>query len=498
MRFALKPPPGLVSDDTPFAAPGVWEDALNMRPWLGKMQALGPYLQAFGATLSGVCRNLLPWTEIDGATVIAFGTHTSLLVHKDGALHDITPLTLSAGNEHSSSGSPGYGSGLYGMGTYSSPASDYFARTWSLATYGQTLIASPRGGTIYQWMNDVLVPAAAVANAPDQCTAVLVTPERQVLAFGCNEEVSGDFNPLAIRGSDVENITDWSAGTNDNAFQYILEGGGQIVTAKLIGSFVGVWTNSALHLGQFVGDIGQAYRFDRVADNCGLIAPNALHIVNQTAFWLGSDYQFRMWQPGTEPVILKCPIWKDFVDNLYTSQKEKIVAAGISKFNEVWFHYPDSRDGNENSRSVAFNIQDATWFRGGFARSAAADAGVLTHPIMAAPTGEVYYHEHSAGTDPAWFLKTSDLYFDEGGRAMMTRGIRPDFEDQEGDVSLTIEVRTYPQGPSTTKGPYTLANDAQKKDMRVSGHVFSIKFSGTEYVRMGKPVFDLAPMGMRA
>lgn len=495
MRIPLAPPAGLNSDETSFARPGTWEDGSNVRFRDGKPQVLDGILKAFAPTLGGICRNILSWTENDGTPVIAFGTHSHLYVYKNGGLHDITPTGLAAGNPHSSSGTPGFGTGTYGSGTYSTPASDYYARTWSLDTYGQSLIACPRGGTIYQWNNDVLTRAAAITGAPAACNAVLVTPERQLLAFGCKSS-SGAFNALAIRGSDIENITDWTPDTHDNAFEHILEGGGRIVSARLIGSYVAVWTNNGLHMGQFIGNLGQAYRFDRVGANCGLIAPNAVHVVNQSAFWLSPDYQFRGWGVGGEPTILNCPIWKDFVDNLTASQLEKVVASGVSKYGEVWFHYPDARDGNENSRYVAFNTATGTWFKGILPRSAASDAGVVTHPILAAPTGEVFYHEHAQGTSPSWFLKSSDQYLDEGSRAFLLRGIRPDFESQSGAIDLTLFTRRFAQGDVTQKGPYSLAVSDDRKDFLVSAHIVAVQFAGSSYVRLGKPVFDAVPTGM--
>ena len=501
MRLPLKPKPGLFSDDTTFASPGVWEDASNIRFWLGSWQTIGGWGKAFPTNLTGVCRALLPWTQVDGQMIVAFGTHSALQVYSNGLLSDITPAGLTVGNENTSGGSPGWGSGAWGTGTWSSAASDYYARTWSLATYGEQLIANPRGKGIYRWENDPLFPAVIIPNAPTVVDGILVTSEAQILAFGCNEEVSGNYNPLAIRGSDIRDPEMWTTAANNNAFEHILEGGGRIVGWKQIGSYIAVWTNSALHLGQFIGEAGQAYRFDRVAENCGLVAPNAVEVVNQTAFWIGPDYQFRAWQLGGEPAILKCPIWRDFTDNLVEAQKEKIVATGVSKFGEVWFHYPDDRDGIENSRYVAFNIADGTWFKGIMARSAAVDAGIATHPIMVEPSGGVYYHEYgetaNGGALP-WFIRSSDQYMDDGGRAVLIRGVRPDFEDQSGDIDLTFYVRRFPQGVAVEKGPYTLPNDREKKDLRVQGHIIASEFSGTEYARYGRPIFDLVPTGARA
>jgi hypothetical protein len=83
----------------------------------------------------------------------------------------------------------------------------------------------------------------------------------------------------------------------------------------------------------------------------------------------------------------------------------------------------------------------------------------------------------------------------------MIRGIYPDFEYQDADVSLTLYTRNFPQGAETTKGPYTLATGADRKDFRVSGKIAAARFStasgATPGFRLGKPVFDAVPLGER-
>lgn len=503
MRFPLLPPPGIVSDDTTFSTAGVWADGSNVRPWLGKMQVIGGCVDALGATLSGVCRNVLPWNDNDGISNIAFGTHTHLQVFKAGSLYDITPSGLAAGAEHGAGG-PGYGAGPYGEGNYGEPSTDdYFPRTWSLANYGQALMANPRRGGLYIWENDTANDATLVSQAPESIVCILVTPERQVLAFGCNEELSGDFNALCIRGSDIEDYTDWTTNTDDNVFEHILEGGtgNRIVTARLFGSYVAVWTESDVFLGQFIGDPGQTYRFDRIASGCGLVGPNAVQIINQTAYWITPDYQVFAWSLGGVPALVPCPIRNDFQNNLSAGQFEKICATSVSQFGEVWWFYPDARDGIENSRYIAVSTVSGAWFRGQLARSAAVDSGPTAYPLFVTPTGTGYSHENGQSINGApldWFIQSSDLYLDEAQRFVMIRGIWPDFEDQAGSVSLEISLRKYPQATPVTKGPYALTVGKSKKDFLMSGRVAAVKFSGSStpaFMRLGKPSFDVVLTG---
>src|SRR5207253_11516396 len=109
--------------------------------------------------------------------------------------------------------------------------------------------------------------------------------QRQVMAFGCNEEISGDVNPLCIRFSDIENPEDWTTTPTNNAGEVILKGGGRLVGARAVGPYILAWTDNALYMGTFVGDPSQTWRFDQIGRNCGLMGPNAAVVVGQTAYW---------------------------------------------------------------------------------------------------------------------------------------------------------------------------------------------------------------------
>lgn len=503
MKVPFLPPPGIVSDDTAFASVGRWADGNNMRPWRGSMQTVGGWSLATSG-LSGVCRSVLSWTDIDGFSNIAFGTHTKLYVRVAGVDYDITPASgFTAGSENGAGG-PGYGAGTYGSGTWGGASvGSYFPLTWSLANWGENLLANPRGQSLFVWTNNTANDATEVTQAPDNISYMLVA-RRQVLALGCNEELSGTFNPLCIRGSDLEDYTDWTTTASNNAFEYIVSGSGRIVAGAEIGDYIAVWTDNGLYLGQDVGSGTVNYRFDRIAETCGLIGPNAFTVLNQTAYWITPDYQFYRWQPGTEPQLLPCPIRNDFKDNVSTSQFEKIAATTVSQYGEVWWFYPDGRDGSECSRYVALSTVDGLWFRGQMARSACIDAGPARFPLFVTPDGTAYWHEEGQtanGGALTWSLTTADQYVDEAREFTVLRGIWPDFEDQQGAVSLTLTLRNYPQATTTyTKGPYTLSVDASRKDFMASGRVIAATFEGSSapaFVRFGKPMLDVVSAGQQ-
>jgi hypothetical protein len=400
-------------------------------------------------------------------------------------------------------GGAGYGTGAYGVGGYSEPSTaDYFPRTWSFGAFGEELIANPRGGTLYAWDNDTGAPAAPLLDAPRNCTFALIAPQDMIFALGCNEEVSGKFNPLCIRHSSVRKNTEWRTAADTTAREYILPGGGRIVAGRVIGSYLLVWTNHSLFLGSWVGALTQPWRFDRVAEKCGLIGPNAAVVVGQAAYWMGNDGQFYRYGLGGTVEPVPCAIRDDLFGNLTPAQADKVVASSISRFSEVRWDYPDARDGVENSRYVALSLAGQGWSRGRMARSAFLDAGPASDPIGVTPEGNVYWHErgHSADGGPlSWSIETADQYLSEEQTALVL-GIWPDVKNQAGPIKVTVISRLKPQGDESIKGPFVMAAGEDKVDFRCSGRLFRLRFEGASlpaFARLGQIAVSIAPAGKR-
>ncbi|WP_332763913.1 hypothetical protein [Phenylobacterium sp.] len=457
------------------------------------------------AAVGGITPNgsyVITVTGVNAYTV-THGSNATSTVSGGGSAVRIAPQVAFAAGSIDGAGGAGYGVGAYSTGEYSEPSTaDYFPRTWALAAWGANLLANPRGGTIHAWTNATGTPAAPLANAPANVSHMLVAPQDMVFALGCNEEVSGVFNPLCIRHSGVRANTVWNTSNSTTAREYILPGGGRIVGGRAAGRYVLVWTNHALFLGDFVGSLQQPWRFERVGDKCGLIGPNAVVVVGQRAFWIGPDLQFYTYAIGGAVEPLECPIREAFADNLTPAQADKIMAASISAFTEVRWDYPDGRDGTENSRYLLLNIKDGSWSRGIMARTAFVDAGPSDFPIGVTAGGAIFWHERGQSADGSafsWFIKTADQYLSED-RLMMVRGVWPDLADQVGPVWITVESRLKPQGDVTTKGPYSMAVGDDKTDLRANGRLFNVTLAGNSaptYTRLGRLAFDVAPTSMR-
>lgn len=587
----FQPPPGMISNETVFAAPGRWRRGSWVRFWDGNWQVKGGYERLTLTNLGGVCRTVFGWQNSVEDIAVAFGLHNGLKAWKNGETGDITPLeyppatlagtplattnatptvvvtqnahgylvgqvvlisgapltngipaasinglrtitavttntwTFTAGANATSTGNGGagtvvanqtvfiagqidgtggrgYGTGAFGVGTYGTPSDvEYWPLTWSLSAWGGDLMASPRNGPLFRWDGNFANKAVQVVAAPANITVSLVNPQRQVMAFGCNEEASGVFNPLCIRWSDIEDYTDWTSLPSNNAGEYILEAGARIVAARVIGDYVLVWTAINLFLGTFLGDPGQTWKFEQVGSNCGAIGPNAPVIRTQNAMWVSPDRQFWTYSLGGAPQVVVSPVRDSFSETISQGQADKIVGATTAGFGEVTWFYPDSADGLENSRSVTVSADG--WSGDLIARSAYVDAGPHVNPIGVSPDGWVYWHEKGHSADGAilqGFLESSDFYIAEADGGVMVNGIWPDFKQQIGVMQLRVFTREYPQSVERTHGPWSLQPDQRKRSFRLTGRIARVRYdfaSAPVYARGGKPEFDVQEIGGR-
>ena len=493
--------PGLRSDDTEFEVGQTgWTDCSNVRPWRGQGEVIGGWETATLDMLDGVARSIHVW---DGPTqqLVAIGTNTKLYVLSDGELIDITPDDFTAGSQDGLGGN-GYGTGAYGAGDYGEPSqSDAFALTWSLDNRGTTLVANPRGQGIFIW-DEGDAKGAPLTNAPTVCTYMRVSSQRQVIAYGTQEESSGDFNPRAIRWSDILDPTDWTTATDNNAGEFVLEDAGRLVGAIEVADAALVMTDNAVYQEDFLGNPGQTYAYRKLGDKSGLAGPNAMCEIGGVVYFI--DRSFKLWAGAlnTSPIRIINPVSTELTDRLDPIQRDKIFMCSLSQFREVWIFF-QSRGAADVDGYVAYNVETDLWFKGDLARSAFKDATPAQYPMGISPSGNVFIHEkgRSANGGPiSWFVDSGDITLSMGQRAIKVRGVRPDFAEQVGAVNLTLFAKPYPQSAKDARITLNMPPDKEKVDFLYSGLFSQFRLSGNTAparCRFGKLTFDIGQGGRR-
>lgn len=345
--------------------------------------------------------------------------------------------------------------------------------------------------------------AYRIQSAPAYSRGMFVDPNRIVVCYGTVES-DGDYNPLCVRWSDRERNTVWLADEDNLAGEAILARGSRLIGGLPTRGQNLIWTDDALYTMRFTGSKDDPFVFELSGTGCGLLGKNAAAEHQGMAFWLGRNGQFYIFRGG-EPQIIECPN-RDYVwGNLANSQSDKVFAGINAEFNEVWFFYPDRRDGtNECSRYIAYNWATNEWFFGEMARTTWVRAGVFPHPIAFDPASlQAFFQERgvTANGDPLqWRLKTGRFNVGDGDTLFAILRYVPDFAQQVGNIDVTFRFWSWARGPAITTRTYEVKPETSEIPLRQMGRVAQIEFSNgtnSRSARWGAQSLDIRPTEAR-
>lgn len=498
--------PGILLDDPPYSTDGFWVDGDMVRFRLGEPESIGGWEKYHPSAVEGKARQIYEWFTNVGAAWVGIGTHTKLYVLGGGELHDITPADLAAGYEFSIT-SDGWGSSAWGENSWgdSGTVLDNQARIWALANWGEWLLASPRGGTIYQWELDTSSPAAPVANAPERVGQIVVTPEGFCIALGATEGTGSTYIPTLVRWCSQRDLEDWSPSALDLAGDQQLQFGSMIVggISTKLGTLI--WSDTSLLVMRYLGDAEFVFSFELLGNECGLIGPNAAVERDGNAFWMTPAGTFYSYEGGA-PRPMVCPFQSLIRDNLVAVQADLVYAAINPVFNEILFFLPMGPD-YEISRVIAFNYAESVWYTWTLARTCWTDGGRIGNPIAVAPDGMIYRHEVGTDADGAalesfitsWPFEFASSRDGDGDRTFNILRCAPDIK-ATGPVDVTLITRRWMQDAVEHSKTRTYTPSTTKLDLRVQGRQAQLRVKsntvGTRW-RLAKCRFDIVPAGRR-
>jgi hypothetical protein len=491
MLLPINLPPGVYKNGTDYQAKGRWFDSSLVRWYEGTIRPVGGWRKRSNNTISGLCRGVLSWRDNSNDRWIALGTHTGLYVMTEGGtVADITPVGFTTGRADADYNN-GYGGATYGNFAYGVARPDAGsidpATTWTMDTWGQYLIAcSNDDGKLLEWQLNTGVDAAALANAPIDNKAVMVTEERFVFALG-----AGGIG-RKVQWCDQEDNTLWTPAITNQAGDFELETTGTLMAGKRLRGVNLLFTDVDVHTANYVGP-PFVYGFERIASGCGLIGPQAVAAVESVAFWM-SPAGFFIYDGFVKPI--SCDVLDYVYSNLNDSQKSKVYAVANNQYGEVWWFYPSA--GNlEIDSYVSYNYRENHWAVGSLARTAGTDRGVFSYPLMVSTDGYVYEHEVGLQYDGASpYAETGPFEIGNGDRTMMARQLIPD-EKSLGSVSVQFKTKLTPEGSESTKS-YTI--NGAYTNVRFSGRQAAMRITGaapnTDW-RVGTMRLDVVESGRR-
>jgi hypothetical protein len=457
---------------------------------------------------------------IDGAytptPVVANASDTG-----DGGAGVIGAYQINIGLDTSVFGT-GWGAGPWSRGAWGSAATiDLIKdtlRLWMHDNFGEDLVLNVMNGGIYYWDSSgglsnnraVAISDLAGANAsPTVATQVMVSDvDRHVIAFGCDPvDNPGVQDPLLIRFSSQESVTDWNPTALNTAGDLRIGSGSKIIVAVETRQQTIVFTDTSLHAMQYLGP-PFTFGIQKISENITIQSPNAAVAVDDRIFWMGRN-EFYLYEGTVNR--LPCTV-RDYVFNdINFDQAEKVFAAANTANSEIWWFYP-SANSSENDRYVSFNYLEQAWSYGNLARTAWLDRGVEQLPIAASTDKRLYNHEigfDDGSTVPASpieaFVQSSPIDLGDGEQFVFMRRLIPDMDFRNStaetpSVDVTTRIRNFNGGNYLRTTTSTVNGDTEQVHLRLRGRQFSMRVaSDGEGVgwRLGSMRYDLRPDGRR-
>jgi hypothetical protein len=422
----------------------------------------------------------------------------------------------------------GWGSGPWGDGGWGDPADTTVSgeqlRLWSHTTFGEDLIINPRGGGLYYYDVSLGLSTRAVNIAdlpgadevPVECNIVrLSEQDRHVLAFGCTPLFGGDLDPLLIRFSSQESLTEWSPQTTNTAGDLRISSGNQIVAVEQTSQQMVVLTDTSVHTVQFIGP-PFTFGLREVASGITSASPNCAVAVNDTVYWMGIG-EFYAYNGVVQTI--PCSVKEYVFDQTFDQTRRDLVfAAHNSAFAEVWWFYPCTISG-DCTRYVVYNYSQNLWYYGTLPRTAWVDRGTSLKPIAAGLDGFLYSQEsglNDGSQNPpapiAAYIQSSPVDLGDGDQFMFVSRMLPDLTFRSStstpEATITLTAQNFPGGeffgdqpnPVVRSNNFPVQRFTQQNFLRLRGRAVSLRIEsnrvGTSW-RLGSPRLEARTDGRR-
>ena len=400
-------------------------------------------------------------------------------------------------------------------------------RTWSHDNFGEDLLINPRDGAVYLWdkTNGLSTRAvelstlAGAANTPTIAKQVLVSDiDRHVLCFGTTTYGTTTQDPLMIRWSNQESVSNWTISSDTTAGSLRLGSGSEFVQAVETKREILVYTDTSLHSLRFIGG-DFVFGIQQIASNITIMGPKAAVATEDFVVWMGRD-SFYAYAGGTQtlPCTVKDKVFLDFNNQ----QRDKVVAGVNSEFGEVIWFYPSESNSLNNGgtgdidKYVVYNYNEKVWYFGNLSRTAWMDRGIRNFPI-AASSSYLYNHENGYDDDGSAmtsFIESAPMDIGDGDKFSLVQKVIPDLTF-EGSVNqstpvanFTLKARNEPgedygntsAGSTTRTATSPVELFTNQIDLRARGRSFALRVdsdaTGMKW-KLGSPRVSIRPDGRR-
>jgi hypothetical protein len=340
---------------------------------------------------------------------------------------------------------------------------------------------SPRGIDIVQ--------LGGASDCPTvQNTIFVADVSRFVFAFVCNDYSSTVQDPMLIRWSDQESVTNWTPAATNQAGSIRLSHGSEIIACVQTRQEIVVFTDSALYSLQYQGS-PVVWSSQLLGDNTSIIGPNAAVVASGVIYWMGVE-KFYKYDGRTQ--TMRCDLLRHIFQDINLAQASQVFAGTNEGFNEVWWFYCSASSTNIDLY-VIYNYSEDVWSYGTLGRTAWLDSGLRNHPLAATYSYNLVDHEQGnddnvSGTPVAIssIIGSAEFDIDDGDHFGFVYRMLPDITFRGSDAAspqVTMTLIPMQNSGSGYNNPISAGGNSTATVTRTSTSVIE-QFTGQVFVRV--------------
>jgi hypothetical protein len=321
-----------------------------------------------------------------------------------------------------------------------------------------------------------------------QNTIFVADVSRFVFAFGCNDYGSTIQDPMLLRWSDQESVTNWTPSATTQAGSIRLSHGSDIITVVQTRQEIVVFTDSSLYSLQYQGP-PVVWSSQLLGDNISIIGPNAAVVASGVIYWMGVE---KFYKYDGRVQTMRCDLLRHIFQDINLAQASQVLAGTNEGFNEVWWFYC-SQNSTAIDLYVIYNYSEDVWSYGTLGRTAWLDSGLRDHPIAATYSYNLVDHEqgyddNQTGTPVAInaVIGSAEFDIDDGDHFGFVWRMLPDITFRGSTVTspqVTMTLIPMQNAGSGYNNPISLGGNSDATVTRTSTSVIE-QFTGQVYVRV--------------
>jgi hypothetical protein len=316
---------------------------------------------------------------------------------------------------------------------------------------------------------------------------------RFVFAFGTNEYGGSTVqNPMLIRWSDQESVTNWTPAATNQAGSIQLSHGSEIISAVQTRQEIVVFTDSSIYSLQYQGP-PVVWSSQLLGDNISIIGQNAASVASGKVYFMGVD-KFYVYDGRLN--TLRCDLRQYIYGDINLEQNQQVFAGTNEGFNEVWWFYC-SAGSTIIDKYVTFNYvennNEGVWAYGTLGRTAWLDSGLRDFPLAATYSYNLVNHEQGDDNGEGASLvainaliASAEFDIDDGDHFGFVWRMLPDITFRGSTAAspqVTMTLIPMQNSGSGYNNPISVGGNENATVTRTSTAVIE-QFTGQVYVRV--------------